>query len=115
MEHNSFKFTEYLKENSATILCLHNFFLVLGRVYVIIALCHISSMLEKNVSNQALSRDFQRACGKMHAQILLSVRWFAMSIFLFLKLYNFNKGIVRMYSIFKNPKTSVFKCHLLTF
>ena len=33
---------------------------------------------------QALS-DFQRACGKMHAQMLLSVRWCAMSIFLFLK------------------------------
>ena len=43
---------------------------------------------------QALSGDFQCACGKMHAQILLGVRWCVMSIFLFLKLYNFNKGII---------------------
>ena len=64
---------------------------------------------------QALSGDFQGVCGKMHAQILLGVRWCTMSIFLFLKLYNFDKGITRTYSILKKPKTNVFKCHLLTF
>ena len=63
---------------------------------------------------QDLSGDLQRVCGKMHVQILLGVRWCAMSIFLFLKLYNFNEGIIRIYSIFKNPKTNIFKCHLLT-
>ena len=64
---------------------------------------------------QALSGGFQRACDKMHAQILLGMRWCAMSIFLFLKRYNFNKGIMRIYSIFEKPKTNVFKCYLLTF
>ena len=34
----------------------------------------------------------QRTCGKMHAQILLGVQWCAISIFLFLKFYNFIKG-----------------------
>ena len=64
---------------------------------------------------QALSGDFQRVCGKMHAQILLGVRWCAMSIFLFLKFYNFIKGIMHIHSIFKKPKTNVFILHLLTF
>ena len=64
---------------------------------------------------QALSGDFQHACGKMHAQILLGMRWCAMSIFFFLKLCNFNKGIICIYTIFKKPKTNIFKCHLLTF
>ena len=63
---------------------------------------------------QAFSGDFQRACGKMHAQILLGMRWCAMSIFLFLKFYHFNKGIMRICSIFKKPKTNVFILHLLT-
>ena len=61
------------------------------------------------------SGDFQRTCGKTHAQILLGVRWCAISIFLFLKLYNFIKGIMRIHSIFKKPKTNVFILHLLTF
>ena len=64
------------------------------------------------IKAQALSEDFQRAWGKMHAQVLLGVRRCAMSIFLFLKLYNFDKGIM---CVFKKPKTNVFKCHLLTF
>ena len=64
---------------------------------------------------QALSRDFQCTCGKMHVQILLGMRWCAMSIFLFLKFYNFIKGIMRIHSIFKKPKTNVFILHLLTF
>ena len=64
---------------------------------------------------QALSGDFQCACCKMQAQILLGVRWCAMSIFLFLKFYNFIKGIMRIDSIFKKPKTNVFILHLLTF
>ena len=64
---------------------------------------------------QALSGDFQRVCGKMHAQILLGVRWCAMSIFLFLKFYNFIKGIMHIHSIFKKPKTNVFILYLLTF
>ena len=64
---------------------------------------------------QALSGDFQRTCGKMHAQILLGVQWCVMSIFLFLKFYNFIKGIMRIHSIFKKPKTNVFILHLLTF
>ena len=62
-----------------------------------------------------LSRDFQCTCGKMHVQILLGMRWCAMSIFLFLKFYNFIKGIMRIHSIFKKPKTNVFILHLLTF
>ena len=33
----------------------------------------------------------------------------------FLKFYNFNKGIIRIYSICKKPKTNVFILHLLTF
>ena len=64
---------------------------------------------------QALSGDFQCACGKMHAQILLGMQWSAMSIFLFLKFYSFIKGILRIHSIFKKPKTNVFILHLLTF
>ena len=64
---------------------------------------------------QALSGDFQRACGKMHTQILLGVQWCAMSIFLCLKFYNFIKGIMCIHSIFKKSKTSVFILHLLTF
>ena len=50
----------------------------------------------------------------MHVQILLGMRWCVMSIFLFLKFYNFTKGITRIHSIFKNPKTNVFILHLLT-
>ena len=64
---------------------------------------------------QALSGDFQCVCGKMYAQILLGVRWCAMSTFLFLKLYSFIKGIMWIHSIFKKPKTNVFILHLLTF
>ena len=64
---------------------------------------------------QALSGDFQCAYGKMHVQILLGVWWCVMSIFLFLKFYNFIKGIMRIHSIFKKPKTNVFILHLLTF
>ena len=65
--------------------------------------------------HQALSGDFQRACGKIHAQILLGVRWCAISIFLFLKFYNFIKEIMRIHCIFKKRKTNVFILHLLTF
>ena len=61
------------------------------------------------------SGDFQRTCGKTHTQILLGVRWCAISIFLFLKLYNFIKGIMRIHSIFKKPKPNVFILYLLTF
>ena len=63
--------------------------------------------------NQALSGDFQRVCGKIHVQILLGMRWCAISIFFFLKFYNFIKGIMRIHSIFKKPKTNVFILHLL--
>ena len=49
----------------------------------------------------------------MHAQILLGVRWCAISVFLFLKFYNFIKGIMRIHSIFKKPKINVFIPHLL--
>ena len=52
-------------------------------------------------------------CGKMHMQILLGVQWCAISISFFLKFYNFIKGIMRMHSIFKKPKTNVFILHLL--
>ena len=38
----------------------------------------------------------------------------AMSIFLFLKFYNFIKGITHIHSTFKKPKTNVFILHLLT-
>ena len=64
---------------------------------------------------QAYSGDFQRACGKLHMQIVLGVQWYAMSIFLFLKFYSFIKGIMRIHSILTNPKTNVFILHLLTF
>ena len=64
---------------------------------------------------QTLSGDFQRACGKTHAQILLGMRWCAMSIFLFLKLYNFIKGIMRIYSIFKKPNDQCFHTALTNF
>ena len=47
---------------------------------------HIS---DTSLRQQALSGDLQRACGKMHMQILQGVRWCAMSILLFLKFYNF--------------------------
>ena len=62
---------------------------------------------------QALSGDFQCVCGKMHAQILLGVRWCAISIFFFLKFYNFIKGIMLIHSFLKKPKTNVFMLHLL--
>ena len=65
--------------------------------------------------DQALSRDFQYMCSKMHALILLDVWWCAMSIFLFLKYYNFIKEIMRIHSIFKKPEINVFILHLLTF
>ena len=54
-----------------------------------------------NISNQALSGDFQCVCGKIHAQILLGMQWRAKSVFLFLKFYNFVKGIMRIHNIFK--------------
>ena len=57
---------------------------------------------------QALSGDFQHTCGKTHAQVLLTKRWCAMSIFIFLKFYSFIKGIKRIHSIFKKPKNNVF-------
>ena len=41
---------------------------------------------------QALSGDFQHACGKMRAQILLGVRWCAMRVF-FQKVFIFIKGL----------------------
>ena len=50
----------------------------------------------KQTIPQAVSGDFQSACGKMHLQILLGVRWCAMSTFLFLKFYNFIKGIMHI-------------------
>ena len=65
--------------------------------------------------DQALSGDFQHACGKMHAQILFGVRWCAMYIFFFLKFYNFVKEIMCIHSILKKPKTNVFTLYLLTF
>ena len=64
---------------------------------------------------QALSGDFQCACGKMHVQILLGVRWCVMSVFPFLKVYSFIKGIMHIHSIFKKLKTNVFILYLLTF
>ena len=77
-----------------------------------IFLTHITIFLKHS---QTLSGDFQCTCGKMHAQILLGVRWCAMYIFLFLKFYNFIEGIMRIHSIFKKHKTNVFILHLLTF
>ena len=65
-------------------------------------------------NNQALSGDFQAACGKIHVQILLGVQWCAMPIFLFLKSYDFIKGIMHIHSTFKKPKTNDFIFQLLT-
>ena len=59
---------------------------------------------------QALSGDFQHAYGKMY----VGVRWCAMCILLFLKFYNFIKGIMRICVVFlKKPKTNVFRLYLL--
>ena len=55
-----------------------------------------STEIGKQLLLQGLSGDFQRACGKMLAQIC------AISIFLFLKFYNFIKGTVHIHSILKN-------------
>ena len=49
---------------------------------------------------QTLSGDFQHACGKMQAYVPLSVRWCAMCIFVFLRFYNFIKGIVHINIVF---------------
>ena len=68
----------------------------------------------QGIVHQALSGDFQHACGKMHVQILLGVQWCVMSIFFFLKFYNFIKGIMHIHSIFKKCKTNVFILHSLT-
>ena len=36
---------------------------------------------------------------------LLGIKWCVMCIFLFLELYNFTKGIMRIYTVFlKNPR-----------
>ena len=43
------------------------------------------------------------------------MRWFAMSIFLFIKFYNFIKDIMRIHSNFKKPKTYAFILNLITF
>ena len=48
-------------------------------------------------------RPFQKifnTCGKIHTQILLSVWWCAMCIFLFRKFYNFMKGFMRRDIVF---------------
>ena len=76
-----------------------------------VAICISSKLTFK----QALSGDFQLACGKMHAQILLGMWWCTMSIFLFLKFCNFIKGIIHIHSIFKRSQTNIFILHLLTF
>ena len=59
---------------------------------------------------QALSRDFQHVCGKMHAQIQLGMRWCAKCIFPSQRFCNFIKGIVHIYihRIFTKVKTIVF-------
>ena len=64
---------------------------------------------------QALSEDFWGAWGKMHMQILLGVWWCVMCIFLFLKCYNFIKGIMHMYTVFLKNLRHVFLLYLLTF
>ena len=65
-------------------------------------------------THHVLSRDFQHACDKMNAQILLGVRWCAICIFLFLKFNNFITGIMRIYIVFsKKLLTNVFIFDLL--
>ena len=64
---------------------------------------------------EALSEDFQHVRGKMHVQILLGVCWCVMFILLFLKFYNFIKGVMHTRNIFRKPKTNVFILHLWTF
>ena len=64
---------------------------------------HINFFIFSLWQIQALSGDFQHACRKMNAEILLGMRRCAMSIILFLKFYNFIKGIMRIHSIFKKP------------
>ena len=63
---------------------------------------HFYSLKMSATVFQALSGDFQHTCGKMHVQILLGVRWCAMSIFLFLIFCNFIKGIMHIVVFLKN-------------
>ena len=74
---------------------------------------HCQGLLEDAYSGPF--RRFSKRVWQNARPVLLGVRWCAMSMFLFLKFYDFNKGIIRIYSIFKNPKTNVFKRHLLIF
>ena len=68
-----------------------------------------TSLLFSKIRGQALSGDFQHACGKMHAQIQLGVRWCTMCFFLCVRFYNFIKGIVILYIVFlKEAKTILF-------
>ena len=46
--------------------------------------------------SQALPGDFQHMFGKMHPWVLLGMRWFATCFVLFLKFYNFIKGIMHI-------------------
>ena len=45
-------------------------------------------------SFRALLGDFQHAFDKVHALITLDMQWCVITVFLFLKFYNFIKGIV---------------------
>ena len=61
----------------------------------------------------ACSRPFQEIFNGCVANARANTVRCAISIFFFLKFYNFIKGIMHIHSIFKKPKTNVFTLHLL--
>ena len=71
------------------------------------------TLLKKGNSSEALSGDFQHVHGKIHTQIPLGMRWCTMCIFLFLRFYNFIKGIACINIVFLK-KTTIIIRNLLT-
>ena len=74
------------------------FIQLLTKIYsIFFSAVNVLQALKSNVSLQVWL-----ALG--HTKILLCMRWCATSIFLFLKFYNFDKGIICICSIFKKLK-----------
>ena len=61
-------------------------------MFCLLSKLHSSYLEENKESNRPFLEIFNMS-GKMHAQILLGVQWWVMCIFLFLRFYNFVKGI----------------------